>query len=221
MHGDVRKSGCESAFRRNTAERVYMTEAAHNPEVAGTNPAPLLHKAPKTAPCASVDAAHLGGCARLADISAVGPDRAGGNHDRPDLVEDAVESGEPPVAPTIVAVAWTASAESFDPLRLNVTVPDTPFTVPVKTSTSWKLALPSAWMIRIAVDRRGAAEGAGVGGCGAHIDDQVAAGGCDAVEGRRRIADGSARSVGGAAAAPPRRPSRPGELVGRAALEAA
>jgi len=30
-----------------------------------------------------------------------------------------------------------------------VTVPGTPFTVPVKISTSWKLALPSVWMIRM------------------------------------------------------------------------
>ena len=88
----VRKSGSLPAFRRNTAARVYMTEAAHNPEVAGTNPAPLLHKAPETAPCASVDAAHLGGCARLADISAVGPDRAGGNHGRPAISNVAGES---------------------------------------------------------------------------------------------------------------------------------
>jgi hypothetical protein len=49
----------------------------------------------------------------------------------------------------IVAVAWTTSAESFDPLRLKVTVPGTPFTVPVKVSTSWKLALPSGWMIKM------------------------------------------------------------------------
>jgi hypothetical protein len=34
------KTGSEPAFRRNTAERVYITEAAHNPEVAGSNPAP-------------------------------------------------------------------------------------------------------------------------------------------------------------------------------------
>src|SRR5437764_9273245 len=34
------KTGSEPAFRRDTAERVYATEAAHNPEVAGSNPAP-------------------------------------------------------------------------------------------------------------------------------------------------------------------------------------
>jgi len=32
---------------------------------------------------------------------------------------------------------------------LKVTVPGTPFTVPVKVSTSWKFALPSAWMIKV------------------------------------------------------------------------
>src|SRR5512133_3457466 len=32
------------AFRRNTAERVYRIEAAHNPEVAGSNPAPATAK---------------------------------------------------------------------------------------------------------------------------------------------------------------------------------
>jgi hypothetical protein len=33
-----RKIGSEPAFRRNTAERVHTIEAAHNPEVAGSNP---------------------------------------------------------------------------------------------------------------------------------------------------------------------------------------
>ena len=36
----------EHAFRRNTAERVYTVEAAHNPEVAGSNPAPATHEGP-------------------------------------------------------------------------------------------------------------------------------------------------------------------------------
>ena len=40
----VRKSGSLPAFRRNTAARVYMSEAAHNPEVAGSNPAPATGK---------------------------------------------------------------------------------------------------------------------------------------------------------------------------------
>src|SRR5437763_11369421 len=39
------KTGSEAAFRRNTAERVYRIEAAHNPEVAGSNPAPATAKA--------------------------------------------------------------------------------------------------------------------------------------------------------------------------------
>jgi hypothetical protein len=39
------QSGSGSAFRRNTAERMCTIEAAHNPEVAGSNPAPLLRKA--------------------------------------------------------------------------------------------------------------------------------------------------------------------------------
>jgi hypothetical protein len=38
--------GSERAFRRNTAERVYTIEAAHNPEVAGSNPAPATEKGP-------------------------------------------------------------------------------------------------------------------------------------------------------------------------------
>jgi hypothetical protein len=42
----VRQSGLEPAFRRNTAERVYLTEAAPNPEVAGSNPAPATHGGP-------------------------------------------------------------------------------------------------------------------------------------------------------------------------------
>ena len=41
-----RKTGSEPAFRRNTAERVHTIEAAHNPEVAGSNPAPATHKGP-------------------------------------------------------------------------------------------------------------------------------------------------------------------------------
>jgi hypothetical protein len=40
----VGQSGSESAFRRNQAERVYRIEAAHNPEVAGSNPAPATAK---------------------------------------------------------------------------------------------------------------------------------------------------------------------------------
>jgi len=39
-------SGSGRAFRRNTAERVYTIEAAHNPEVAGSNPAPATAKGP-------------------------------------------------------------------------------------------------------------------------------------------------------------------------------
>jgi hypothetical protein len=44
------QSGLEPAFRRNTAARVYTSEAAHNPEVAGSNPAPATGKAPETGP---------------------------------------------------------------------------------------------------------------------------------------------------------------------------
>ena len=40
------KTGSDSAFRRNEAERVYLFEAAHNPEVAGSNPAPATYKGP-------------------------------------------------------------------------------------------------------------------------------------------------------------------------------
>ena len=40
------ESGSERAFRRNTAEHVYTIEAAHNPEVAGSNPAPATGKGP-------------------------------------------------------------------------------------------------------------------------------------------------------------------------------
>src|SRR5262249_61392205 len=36
----VDESGSEPAFCLNTAEPVYIAEAAHNPEVAGSNPAP-------------------------------------------------------------------------------------------------------------------------------------------------------------------------------------
>ena len=49
-------AGCQScsetALRRNTTERVYRVEAAHNPEVAGSNPAPATGKAPETGPFA-------------------------------------------------------------------------------------------------------------------------------------------------------------------------
>jgi hypothetical protein len=40
-------SGLEPAFRWNTAERVYIVEAAHNPEVAGSNPAPATNEGPR------------------------------------------------------------------------------------------------------------------------------------------------------------------------------
>src|SRR5215208_4611733 len=43
MH-DGDKTCSLSAFRRNTAERVYVIESAHNPEVAGSNPAPATPK---------------------------------------------------------------------------------------------------------------------------------------------------------------------------------
>jgi hypothetical protein len=62
MHGRG-KTGSLSAFPRNTAEHVYMVEAAHNPEVAGSNPAPLLRKAPETGPFASLEALGLTGVA--------------------------------------------------------------------------------------------------------------------------------------------------------------
>ena len=35
-----------ACISRNTAEHVYMIEAAHNPEVAGSNPAPATAKGP-------------------------------------------------------------------------------------------------------------------------------------------------------------------------------
>jgi hypothetical protein len=38
------KTGSEPAFRRHTAARVCVTEAAHNPEVAGSNPTPATKK---------------------------------------------------------------------------------------------------------------------------------------------------------------------------------
>src|SRR5262245_58692340 len=38
------QTGSETAFRWNTAEPVYITEAAHNPDVAGSNPAPATAK---------------------------------------------------------------------------------------------------------------------------------------------------------------------------------
>src|SRR5262249_42283296 len=38
------KTRSEPAFRRNTTEPVYRTEPAHNPEVAGSNPAPATDK---------------------------------------------------------------------------------------------------------------------------------------------------------------------------------
>ena len=40
------KTGSEPAFRRNEAEYVCTIEAAHNPEVAGSNPAPATEKGP-------------------------------------------------------------------------------------------------------------------------------------------------------------------------------
>jgi hypothetical protein len=42
-----RKSGSESAFRRNTAGRVHTNEAAHNPEVAGFKSCPRYWKRPR------------------------------------------------------------------------------------------------------------------------------------------------------------------------------
>src|SRR6266536_2275355 len=44
--------GSERGFRRNTAERVYPTEAAHNPEVACSSPAPATRRPPVTGPFA-------------------------------------------------------------------------------------------------------------------------------------------------------------------------
>ena len=53
MHLPLARLASERAFRRNTAERVYTIEAAHNPEVAGSNPAPATGKAPETGPFGS------------------------------------------------------------------------------------------------------------------------------------------------------------------------
>jgi hypothetical protein len=40
------KIGSEPAYRRNTAACVYTLEAAHNPEVAGSNPASATQEGP-------------------------------------------------------------------------------------------------------------------------------------------------------------------------------
>src|SRR5262249_27922884 len=44
------KTGSEPAFGRNEAEHVDTIEAAHNPEVAGSHPAPATVKGPGTGP---------------------------------------------------------------------------------------------------------------------------------------------------------------------------
>ena len=44
------KTGSEPVFRRNMAACGYTIEAAHNPEVAGSNPAPATGKALGTGP---------------------------------------------------------------------------------------------------------------------------------------------------------------------------
>ena len=49
----------------------------------------------------------------------------------------------------MTSLAETTLAASEDPFRLNVTIPGTPFTVPVKVSTSWKLAVPLGWRIKV------------------------------------------------------------------------
>src|SRR5213596_2486016 len=43
------RSGIETAFRRNGAAGVDAVEAAHNPEVAGSNPAPATEERPAQA----------------------------------------------------------------------------------------------------------------------------------------------------------------------------
>jgi hypothetical protein len=50
MQRVVGKSSSQPPFRRHTAERVYTVEAAHNPEVAGSNPAPATQEGLKTRP---------------------------------------------------------------------------------------------------------------------------------------------------------------------------
>jgi len=45
-----RQTGSKPAFRRNAAERVYMIEAAHNSQVAGSNPAPATAEGPGNGP---------------------------------------------------------------------------------------------------------------------------------------------------------------------------
>ena len=54
----------QPAFRRNTAERAYTIEAAHNPEVAGSNPAPAIGKARKRGPFVS----RLAGSSQLSTL---------------------------------------------------------------------------------------------------------------------------------------------------------
>jgi hypothetical protein len=76
------KTGSSPTFRRNTAERVYTFEAAHNPEVAGSDPAPATAKRPRkrglslkavdTARTASVSASAFG-CREI--VSAAVADR--------------------------------------------------------------------------------------------------------------------------------------------------
>ncbi len=52
----------------------------------------------------------------------------------------------------MTSVPWNEPAGGATepvPARLNVTLPGTPFTVPLKVSTSWKFAVPSAWKIKV------------------------------------------------------------------------
>jgi hypothetical protein len=68
----------EPAFRRNEAERVYVIEAAHNPEVAGSNPAPATTRPWKQGLCFSSSERDPNVCKRSCKQPEASPARVDG-----------------------------------------------------------------------------------------------------------------------------------------------
>src|SRR6266576_3928806 len=153
--------------------------------------APTKHRAPEAAPCAFYRLERRAGC--LADLSVVRPDGTRGKYHRSDFVQHAVEAGK------IARRADDRCSGVGGQGRVvrSVEVEGHSSADAVHGSAEYLDVVEGRASVGMddqgALDRRGAAERAGICRRGAEIDDQVAVGHPHAVEGRGRIADGPAR----------------------------
>src|SRR6266508_1233826 len=166
---------------------VYTIEAAHNPEVAGSNPAPRYCKRPHSGPFLYAKA----GCS--ADEPCICADGAVRQDHRSNLVKHAVKARK--VAALIDDRGGSVDGQRrvIRPVQVEGHGSGHAVHRPGKRLDVMKARAPVRMDDQGAVDRRGTFERAGIGGRRAQVDDEVVASYPDAVEGRRRVADGPAR----------------------------